>query len=259
MAAGSLPNDPKVKEQALAGLKGALIAWDPVSQHEVWRVQHKGPWNGGVLSTAGNLVVQGNATGEFAVYRADKGDELWSMNVNTGVLAAPMTYLAGGQQYIAVLAGWGGAYALAPGVLSFKSGHIPNISRVLAFKIGGTAKLPAPPPNVDQPLNPPPSTADAKTIAAGKGYYSRFCGVCHGDAAVSGGLIPDLRYAASVPIETWRSIVLGGQLKHGGMASFASALDPAKVSAIRDYVIARANEDKPAPAQPLKNAGKAKH
>jgi alcohol dehydrogenase (cytochrome c)/quinohemoprotein ethanol dehydrogenase len=135
--------------------------------------------------------------------------------------------------------------------------HIPNISRVLAFKIGGTAKLPPPPPNVDQPLNPPPSTADAKTITAGKAYYSRFCGVCHGDAAVSGGLIPDLRYAASVPIETWRSIVLGGQLKHGGMASFASALDPDKVSAIRDYVIARANEDKPAPAQPLKKAGKA--
>ncbi|HEY4114433.1 MAG TPA: PQQ-dependent dehydrogenase, methanol/ethanol family [Rhizomicrobium sp.] len=256
-AAASLPNDAKVKAQALAGLKGELIAWDPVAQREVWRVQHKGPWNGGVLSTAGNLVAQGNATGEFAVYRADNGQKLWSMKVQTGVLAAPMTYLVNGQQYIAVLAGWGGAYALADGALSFKSGHIPNISRVLAFRIGGTAKLPPPPPNVDQPLNPPPSTANAKTITTGKAYYSRFCGVCHGDAAVSGGLVPDLRYSANLPMATWRSIVLGGQLRQGGMPSFASALDPAKVSDIRGYVIARANEDKPSAPQPLKKAGKA--
>ena len=246
MAAGSLPNDPKIKAQAMAGLKGALIAWDPVAQKEAWRVQHPGPWNGGILSTAGNLVAQGNAAGQFAVYRADNGEKLWSTPVQTGVLAAPMTYTAGGEQYIAVLAGWGGAYALAPGELSFKSGHIPNISRVLAFKIGGTASLPPAPVQTMPPLSPPKSTADAKTIAAGKGYFARYCGVCHGDAAVSGGVIPDLRYSGALKSDSWFDIVLNGALKDQGMASFADALNHDQAAAIRAYVIARANESKPA-------------
>ena len=56
MAATSLPPDRTVQEQALASLRGYLLAWDPVQQREVWRVEHAGPWNGGVLSTAGGLV-----------------------------------------------------------------------------------------------------------------------------------------------------------------------------------------------------------
>jgi alcohol dehydrogenase (cytochrome c)/quinohemoprotein ethanol dehydrogenase len=43
-----------------------LIAWDPVQQRERWRVQYRGPWNGGLLSTAGGLVFQGSAAGDFA-------------------------------------------------------------------------------------------------------------------------------------------------------------------------------------------------
>ena len=47
-------------------VKGYLIAWDPVKQKEVWRANYLGPWNGGMLTTAGNLVVQGNAAGDFS-------------------------------------------------------------------------------------------------------------------------------------------------------------------------------------------------
>ena len=61
-----------------ANVKGYLIAWDPVKQKEVWRANYMGPWNGGILTTAGNLVVQGNAAGFFSVYRADTGEKLWS-------------------------------------------------------------------------------------------------------------------------------------------------------------------------------------
>ena len=59
-------------------VKGYLLAWDPVNQKEVWRVNYLGPWNGGVLTTAGNLVMQGNAAGDFGAYRADTGQKLWS-------------------------------------------------------------------------------------------------------------------------------------------------------------------------------------
>src|SRR3546814_20323537 len=37
---------------------GALLAWDPVAQKPRWKVHHDFLWNGGVLSTAGNLVFQ---------------------------------------------------------------------------------------------------------------------------------------------------------------------------------------------------------
>jgi alcohol dehydrogenase (cytochrome c)/quinohemoprotein ethanol dehydrogenase len=250
LAAGSLPQDPAIKAQVMSSLKGALIAWDPVNQREVWRVQHQGPWNGGILATAGNLVVQGSAAAEFAVYRADTGAKLWSMPVQTGVVAAPMTYAVSGTQYIAVLAGWGGAYTLPPGELSFKSGRVPNISRLLVFKLGGNGHLPPAPPRPDLVLNPPPATADAATVDRGKAVYSRFCSVCHGDAAVSGGLVPDLRYSNYLAGTGWDSVVLDGLLRNKGMAPFKSVLNRDQAEAIRAYVVARANESKPPPVDP---------
>src|SRR5258705_7115058 len=51
--------------------KGYLIAWDPVRHEEVWRVGYQGPWNGGARPPAGNLLLQGDASGSFNAYRAD--------------------------------------------------------------------------------------------------------------------------------------------------------------------------------------------
>ncbi|MEE8370541.1 MAG: c-type cytochrome, partial [Sphingomonadales bacterium] len=244
-AAASLPQDAEIKKAIMASLKGYLTAWDPVNQKEVWRVQHQGPWNGGVLSTAGNLVVQGIATGDFAIYRADTGEKLWSMPVQTGVVAPPVSYAVKGEQYIAVLAGWGGVFATTPGELSKKSGATRNISRVLAFKLGGKASLPPPPPLAEPPeLTPPAQTADGATVEAGKALYHSFCVTCHGDAAASGGLVPDLRYSAFLEGEVWFDIVLGGTLEEAGMISFAKNLDRDQVSAIRAYVIERAHQTK---------------
>ncbi|TLY88187.1 MAG: PQQ-dependent dehydrogenase, methanol/ethanol family, partial [Gammaproteobacteria bacterium] len=77
-AAAAMPADPKVRAGAMAATRGALIAWDPVAQQERWRVAFKGPWNGGVLATAGGLVFQGNAAREFVAYDAASGAKLWS-------------------------------------------------------------------------------------------------------------------------------------------------------------------------------------
>jgi alcohol dehydrogenase (cytochrome c)/quinohemoprotein ethanol dehydrogenase len=219
-----------------------------VNQREVWRVQHRGPWNGGVLATAGNIVVQGNAAGEIAVYRADNGQKLWSSFVQTGIVAAPMTYSVSGTQYIAIMAGWGGAFALPPGELSFKSGRTTNISRLIVFKLDGRGQLPPLPQRPELPLNPPPATADAATLDRGKAVYSRFCSVCHGDAAVSGGLVPDLRYSNYLASNGWFNVVMDGLLAERGMAPFKSVLNRNQAADIRAYVIARANESKP-PAQ----------
>ena len=244
LAAGAPLTEPAAKKAAWDREKGYLLAWDPVHQRAAWRAQHLGPWNGGVLTTAGNLVAQGDAAGNFNVYRADNGEKLWSMPVQTAVLAGPMTYEVNGEQYIAVLAGWGGGYAILGGELGKKSGNQRNISRILAFKLGGTASLPAVPVEPARVLNPPVQTANAAMIDSGRKLYGRYCVGCHGSDVVSGGLNPDLRYSGYLGNNGWFEIVLGGTLRKEGMVSFRQVLDHQTAAAIRSYVIQRATEAK---------------
>ena len=244
-ASTSMPADAAVRQQMADLHTGALVAWDPVAQKEAWRVSQPGPWNGGTLSTAGGLVFQGNAGGEFVAFDAKSGRQLWSFPAQTGVIAAPMSFSVGGEQYIAVLAGWGGVWDLVGGVLADKGGPVRNISRLLVFKIGGSAKLPALPALNDMVFDPPKFTGTEEQVKQGAGLYARYCSVCHGDAAVGGGLVPDLRRSGVLPSdEALRAIVIDGQLKHNGMVSFASAIKPEGAEAIRHYLIKRANEDK---------------
>ena len=235
-----------VAASSTPGVKGRLLAWDPVHQKEAWRVEYLGPWNGGVLTTAGNLVAQGDAAGNFNVYRADSGEKLWSMSTQSAVMAGPSTYEVNGEQYIAVLSGWGGGYPLMQGKDSAKSGNLRNVSRVLVFKVGGTATLPAAPPEQTPVLNPPPATADSTTVAAGHGLYAQYCGVCHGENAVGGGVVPDLRASTFLGNDFFYEIVLNGAMKDAGMAPFKAVLDQKDATAIRAYLIKRANEDKTA-------------
>jgi alcohol dehydrogenase (cytochrome c)/quinohemoprotein ethanol dehydrogenase len=224
-------------------VEGYLLAWDPVRQKEVWRVNYRGPWNGGVLTTAGNLVVEGSAAGEFAAYRADTGEKLWSMDAQSGIIAAPVTFEVGGEQYIAVLSGWGGAFPLVAGRGAAQSGNLRNVSRVLVFKLGGTVALPALTP-VTLVLEPPPDKADPAIILRGQDLFGRHCSGCHGQAAISGGVTPDLRASHFLADDFWYEILLNGALKSAGMVSFSQVLDRIDATAIRDYVIHRANEDR---------------
>ena len=244
-AAGAMPADTNVRSAVKAATKGALIAWDPVTQKERWRVDFKGPWNGGVLATGGGLVFQGNVAKEFAAYDATSGAKLWATGVQTGIIAAPVTYSIKGEQYVAVLAGWGGIWALAPGILSQVAGPMRNVSRLLVFKLNGSAQLPPEQPVPLRPLDPPGASGTPEQMAEGARHYGRFCGVCHGDAAYGGGLLPDLRRSPLLADSAaWSSVVHDGALRTRGMVSFAPVLSPAQVEAIRHYVIKRANEDK---------------
>ncbi len=74
--ANALPSEEETVLKQISGtLKGVLMAWDPVKQKEVWRAEHEGPWNGGILATAGGLVFQGIATGEFHAYDDQTGEQ----------------------------------------------------------------------------------------------------------------------------------------------------------------------------------------
>lgn len=219
---------------------GALVAWDPVKQAAAWRVEYPNHWNGGTLSTAGNLVFQGTAAGKFAAYSADAGAKLWSFDAQTGVIAAPMTYQHQGEQYVALMAGWGGSAALFGGDAAVATG-VRNVSRMLVFKLGASASL----PTLSEPVKagagrvPQPVLAAEQDIAQGLQLYSQYCAVCHGTGVVGGGVLPDLRYSSSAIRDSYQAILRGGALEPLGMPNFAHSLDETQVNNLLLYVMKR--------------------
>jgi quinohemoprotein ethanol dehydrogenase len=235
------PRDRSVPPPRRAAMR--LIAWDPIHEREVWHTPVLGAIGAGTLSTAGNLVFQGTSTtNRFVAYRATDGKELWSMNAETGVVAAPSSFVVEGEQYIAEEVGYG----LAPYGVS-------NGSRLLVFKLGGTAKLPpAPPPPPPPVLDPPESTASAQVIAYGQGRYASTCAMCHDASYGNRGVFPDLRFSAMLRSpEAFRAVVLGGALQSSGMASFKGRLTQSDLQAVRAYLIDRANDLKAHPPRPV--------
>jgi quinohemoprotein ethanol dehydrogenase len=243
VVAAGLPQDPTLKKAILATVKGKLVAWDPVQQKAAWSIERPGPWNGGTLATSGNLVFEGTAAGNFEAYRADTGAQLWSFAAQTGVMAGPATYEVDGQQYVAVLAGWGGVFPLAAGEVSFASGRVRNVSRMLVFKLGGNTSLPPMPTTEQPPLTVLPNPARPAAIRKGEQLFQTYCSGCHGDVAVSGGVLPDLRRSSALTDDSWFEIVLRGDLQSNGMVSFSKELSRDDAAAIRSYVIFRRDQD----------------
>jgi quinohemoprotein ethanol dehydrogenase len=242
----AMPEDPAIKGQVMGATKGFLKAWDPVAQKQVWSVDLPGMWNGGVLSTAGGLVFQGSSDGTFSAYDATNGNKLWSFSAQAGVLASPVSYQLDGEQYLTVLVGWGGA-AIAGGETLGKGALVGNKSRVLTFKLGGTAKLPAAEPPAVPQAAPPARFGDPKLGELGSARFHTYCTVCHGNSAVSaGGVVPDLRWSKALGnAEAWKKIVIDGSLENNGMVSFQKVLTPADAEAVRAYVVSRANDTYP--------------
>ena len=252
LGVGSMPKiepTPAAQKASLDASKGYLLAWDPVNQKAAWRADRGGPANGGVVATAGNLVFEGAYSGEFAAYAADTGKKLWSFDAQAPIIAAPMTYTAGGQQYVAVMTCGGGAYGLSAGALAMKTGRPHKLCRVLAFKLNGGAKLPPIPETPLLPLNPPPLKATEAQLEHGYHLYSVRCAICHGGSGVSGGVLPDLRYSPLLASDGFFAVVLDGALKDRGMAAWGRMLSHDDADAIRSYLILRANRAKEAQAQ----------
>lgn len=92
---------------------GYLSAIDPMTGKSKWQM----PWPGqpsmaGTLSTAGGLVITGAATGELIAVDAKNGKKLWEFQTSSGIIAAPITWEHQGKQYVTVVVGSGGVWAL---------------------------------------------------------------------------------------------------------------------------------------------------
>jgi quinohemoprotein ethanol dehydrogenase len=219
--------------------KGYMLAWDPVHQKEAFRIPYPHPANGGLLATAGNLLVEGTINKTLAIYRADNGKKLWEFPVESVPVAAPATYEVNGVQYIAVNAGWNSAivHGLNEGNTPFYVG--PAHLVVFALDAKGLSVPPAPAPGSipDPPLDPQP----AQKVAAGALLYSQNCAVCHGQNAVGG--VKDLRFLSPQSHAAFNDIVLGGKLKEKGMESFRDRLTDEQAADIHAFVISRGQED----------------
>jgi len=237
-SANVLPDDTAGLKAIRAMLEGHLAAWDPVRQKEVWRVDQGGPWNGGVLATAGGVVFSGNAKGEVNAYAADSGTRLWSFDAGIGIVAAPISYALDGRQYVALMAGYGGGY-VQYAALAEKAGPRPN-GRLLVFALDSHA------PYSVKTTPPPPPVVVANTWTEaqhdhGAAIYANICSLCHGGTARSSGLNPDLRRSAILADkEAWKTIVIDGALKNRGMISFARWISADDAEAVRAYVAERA-------------------
>ncbi len=238
------------------GLEGRLIAWDPVSQSARWSVEEPIATNGGVLSTAGNLVFQGQGTGEFAAFAADSGKQLWSIKTGSAIESIPVTFSVKGEQYVITPVGWGsGSRLFAPARTMVTNESARGPVRLLAFKLGATSTYTAPPVVIPTVPEPPKLTASRETIHKGAVLYQKFvCDGCHSPgtdgsrAWVLDGAIPDLRYMPADVQRDWYGIVLGGSHWDKGMPGFADppkfAFPNAKMTvqdadAIHAYVIAQ--------------------
>ncbi|MBR1225191.1 PQQ-dependent dehydrogenase, methanol/ethanol family [Bradyrhizobium sp. AUGA SZCCT0176] len=94
-----------ITKEGAGGFLGELVAWDPVANKKVWGIREELPFNGGTLTTGGNLVFSGDLRGDFRAIDAKTGKILWKKNLGSGIGAGPVTYSVDGKQYVAVVVG----------------------------------------------------------------------------------------------------------------------------------------------------------
>jgi quinohemoprotein ethanol dehydrogenase len=215
-----------------------LRAWDPVAQKTVWEHETSSGirgYDGGAMSTAGNLVFQGRGSGELWVYAADTGKVLKVIKTGSHIMAAPMTYSINGEQFVAVQAGYGGtAITVGPIPPSSAALKYQNTNRVIAFKLGG-GPVPNPPARIEEPFpKPPAQTAAQPQIDAGEVKFVEECSRCHVFGPSS---TPDLRKLNAGLHAAFKDIVLKGVLAPSGMERFDDLLSEKDADNIHAYLI----------------------
>lgn len=115
------------------GMRGSLLAWDPVSGRKVWEVRSKTPHWSGVLSTASGLVFAGSQTGRFFAVDAASGKELWGFQTGSGISGLPIAWEKDGRQYITVMSGAATVYGALAG--DPELANVPAGSSVWTFAL----------------------------------------------------------------------------------------------------------------------------
>lgn len=216
----------------MSRMMGRLIAWDPVKQKEVWAQKYPTAWNGGLLTTAAGLLFQGTADGRFVAYDAKNGKLLWQSPVNSGVVAAPVTYEVDGRQYVSIAVGWGGVFGLAE-----RATKNNTKGTVYTYEIGGKAPAPAIAVAPKMPLVSG-LKYDRALVPEGMSLYIGACVGCHGvPGANTGGSLPNLGYLPAPMIDNLKAFIINGPATDRGMPNFAGKLSDDDVLKIRAFIL----------------------
>jgi len=220
-------------------IKGGILAWNPVLQREVWRRYTPDGVAGGTMTTAGGLVFQGDGAGYLSAYDARSGQELWRVDVASGVVSAPISYEVDSRQHVAVMSGMAGAVAnLAAFRVQRYGWRYGEGRRLLVFALNGTAPLPRRAHTPAAASAPPDLRPTGNTLVdRGSLVYHAHCVECHGLAAIGNGSFPDLRHTQA--LNALSAILLQGALVAGGMPSFKDDLKASDVDAIAAYLRSR--------------------
>lgn len=230
------PANPAITEQVKKVFKGSLIAWDPKTQSSRWTVEYDTIGQGGVLSTAGNLVFQGLVDNQLVAYSATTGDKVWSYDTQTPVVAGGISYDIDGEQFIAVMASRGGSMGRVAGRLYDR--NIVNRPRLLVFKLGATGELPIPQDTILQLPDLEHVELDQDLVKQGAKLYGKYCSFCHGVDAYGNSINPDLRYSGFIQNQqAFDMVVLDGALASRGMVSFGDNFSKEESEALREYII----------------------
>lgn len=114
---------------------GSLKAIDPMTGEWKWEYKNDAPLWGGVMTTAGGLVMFGTPEGEFKALDDETGEVLWSFQTGSGIVGQPVTWEMDGEQYVAVVSGWGGAVPLWGGEVAKKVNYLNQGGTVWVFRL----------------------------------------------------------------------------------------------------------------------------
>ena len=219
---------------------GKLIAWDPVKQAAAWEQEYVSPWNGGTLTTAGNLVFQGAADGRFIAYNAKTGEKLWESPTGTGIVAGPSTYVVDGVQYVSVAVGWGGVFGITQRATDRQAA-----GTVYTFAIGGKAPLPEFTKYQMEGLVEGVKY-DPADVGPGTLLYISNCAACHGVPGVDkGGNVKNLGYVSPAMISNLKDFVFKGPHTGRGMPDFSGKLKEDEIVKIQAFIQGTADAIRP--------------
>jgi quinohemoprotein ethanol dehydrogenase len=234
-----VPDEQAIKAMRhVKPVRELIRAWDPVNQKVVWEHETSSGirgYDGGVMSTAANLVFQGRGSGELWVYAADTGKVLKVLKTGSHIMAAPMTYAVDGVQYVAVQAGYGGTpITVGPIPPSSAALKYQNTNRIIAFKLGGGA-VPTPPARFEPAFpKPPEQKATRAQIDAGEVTFVEQCTRCH---QLGPSTTPDLRKLDAGLHASFKDILLRGVLAPAGMERFNDILSDQDTENVHAYLI----------------------
>ncbi|WP_299392821.1 PQQ-dependent methanol/ethanol family dehydrogenase [Pelagibius sp.] len=114
---------------------GSLKAIDPLTGEVKWEYKNNAPLWSGVMTTAGGLVFAGTPEGHLKAFNDETGEELWSFQTGSGVVGQPITWEMDGEQFVAVVSGWGGAVPLWGGEVAKKVNYLNQGGLVWVFKV----------------------------------------------------------------------------------------------------------------------------